>query len=158
MLKNLSLAFAPKTLSYTSLFGLHGYRLMNHMIDQILIMTDAGLSLFNWNPEGNSSDSNLISGFLTALNVFAAGERGEQIRKITMDPTTFLFDRVGDLLFVILTKDPEFEKVIAIILAEIQQQFLATFPRNYKLFRWERAEIFSLQRKHPRNTATTRLL
>jgi hypothetical protein len=104
------------------------------MIDQILIMTDSGLPLFDWTPNNDGADSNLVSGFLTALNLFAEGERGEQIRKITMDPTTFIFQREQNQIFVILTKDPEFEKIILLILTEIKERFLDAYSEAAQNF------------------------
>ncbi len=97
------------------------------LIDQILIINDAGLPIFDWRPSEKGSDSNLVSGFLSALNIFAAGERGEQIKKLTMDPTTFIFEREGNLVFVILTQDPQFEAVIQLILTKLKEIFLAKF-------------------------------
>lgn len=97
------------------------------MIDQLLIMDSGGIPLFEYSVQIEKKDSSLISGFLTALNVFAQGERGEQLRKITLDPTTFYFEKDGSLLFVILTKDPAFEKVIGPILLATRQKFLTQF-------------------------------
>ncbi len=97
------------------------------LIDQFMIINDAGLPLFDWRPSEKGSDSNLVSGFLSALNMFATGERGEQIKKLTMDPTTFIFERAGTLVFVILTQDPQFEVVIYLILTKLKEAFLAKF-------------------------------
>ncbi|MFX1294719.1 MAG: hypothetical protein ACFFD2_07675 [Promethearchaeota archaeon] len=104
------------------------------MIDIIIIMTDAGLPIFNWQPEEIEIDGDLISGFLSAINMFAKGERGEQIKKITLDPTTFLFEKEKELIFVILTRDQEFEKSINLILPEIKKRFLTQFSNEIEHF------------------------
>ncbi|WP_371804876.1 hypothetical protein [Candidatus Lokiarchaeum ossiferum] len=97
------------------------------MIDRILVMNDAGISYFTWTSDDDDSDANLISGFLTALNMFAKGQSGEVIEEITLNLTTYIFDRYKDLIFVILTKDKEFEKIIRKILIQIRDTFLDLF-------------------------------
>ncbi len=67
--------------------------------------------------------------------MFAKGERGEQIRKITLDPTTFIFEREMELIFVILTSIPEFEKLIQLILDTIKTAFLDQYTEEIKAFR-----------------------
>lgn len=105
------------------------------MIDKILIMNDSGLSLYEWNPSGEEQDSQLLSGFLMALNAFAQHDRGEQIKKITLDPTTFVFSRGRGLIFTILTKDPEYEKVIMLIIEELRERFIGSFGGTISDFR-----------------------
>jgi len=97
------------------------------VIDKILIMNDSGLSLYEWNPPGKEQDSLLLSGFVTALDAFAQHDRGEQIKKITLDPTTFIFSRGQGLVFTILTKDPDFEKVITLIIEELKEKFISAY-------------------------------
>lgn len=105
------------------------------MIDKILIMNDSGLSLYEWSPAGKEQDGQLLSGFVTALNAFAQHDRGEQIKKITLDPTTFIFSRGQGLIFTILTKDPEFEKVIMLVIEELREKFIKTFGEKIASFR-----------------------
>lgn len=105
------------------------------MIDKILIMNDSGLSLYEWNPPGKEQDGQLLSGFVTALNTFAQHDRGEQIKKITLDPTTFVFSRGQGLIFTILTRDPDFEKVIMLIIEELREKFIGTFGDRISNFR-----------------------
>lgn len=104
------------------------------MIDRILVMNDAGISYFTWTSDDDDSDANLISGFLTALNMFAKGQSGEVIEEITLNLTTYIFDRHEDLIFVILTKDKEFEKIIRKILIQIRDTFLDLFLDEVKRF------------------------
>ena len=119
------------------------------MIDNILIMNEAGLLLFHWNQGGSdktnddkgesdkTTDPDLISGFLSALNIFAQGQRGEDLKKINLDPTTFIFERHEGLIFTILTTDPNFEKVIFSIISDIKNRFLELFRENIKNFAGE---------------------
>jgi hypothetical protein len=90
-------------------------------------MNDSGLSLYEWNPPGKEQDGLLLSGFVTALDTFAQHDRGEPIKKITLDPTTFIFSRGEGLVFTILTKDPEFEKVIMLIIEELREKFIEAY-------------------------------
>ena len=97
------------------------------MLDLILIMNEGGLLLFEWSPFETPTTGDLISGFLTAINMFAKGERGENIKKITLDPTTFFFERESNLIFTILTKDTQFEKIILKIITDIKKEFLSKY-------------------------------
>jgi hypothetical protein len=105
------------------------------MIDNILIMNEAGLLLFNWEHDKTiSKDGDLISGFLTALNLFAKGQRGEELKKIDLDPTTFIFERQDGLIFAILTTDPNYEKIIFSIIIDIKNRFLELFRESAQNF------------------------
>lgn len=104
------------------------------MIDQIIFINYAGLSIYTWSPLSETKDSTLISGFLSALNMFATGERGEQIHKINLSPTTFLFDRAADIIFVMLTKDPDIEPILLLILKALKERFLALHEPSLKEF------------------------
>jgi hypothetical protein len=98
-------------------------------------MNEAGLSLYEWNPQGKEQDGLLLSGFVAALNAFAQHDRGEQIKKITLDPTTFVFSRGRGLVFTILTRDPDFEKVITHIIEDLRERFIETFGGTISDFR-----------------------
>jgi hypothetical protein len=111
------------------------------VIDKILVMNDAGLSLYEWNPQGKEQDGLLLSGFVAALNAFAQHDRGEQIKKITLDPTTFIFSRARGLVFTILTRDPEFEKVITHIIEDLKERFVGTFGGTISDFRGSVAQF-----------------
>jgi hypothetical protein len=100
------------------------------MIDKIIIINDAGIPLYEWSGSKQTEDGSLLSGFLAALNTYAQRDRGEQITKITLDPTTFLFRREKDLVFTILTKDPELEKIIVLILDAVKERFLRQFGKE----------------------------
>jgi hypothetical protein len=114
------------------------------MIDQIIIINTSGLALFSWGST-TESNSDLISGFLTAINMFAQGERGENVKKITLDPTIFLFERQKDLLFVVLTKDPEAEKIITLLIPEIKKQFFDQFAYAIENFAGNIADFYTFK-------------
>jgi hypothetical protein len=98
-------------------------------------MNEAGLLLFNWEHDKTiSKDGDLISGFLTALNLFAKGQRGEELKKINLDPTTFIFERQDGLIFAILTTDPNYEKIIFSIIIDIKNRFLELFSESAQKF------------------------
>ncbi len=104
------------------------------MINQFIIINAAGLPLFNWELEDKQAEGSMISGFLTAMDTFAKGEKGESIRKITLDPTTFIFERAEELIFVILTSDPENEQLISLFLGEAKATFLKNFLEAAQTF------------------------
>jgi hypothetical protein len=100
-------------------------------------MNNAGITYYTWPNEEEGSDSSLISGFLTALNMFAQGQSGEVIKEITLNLTTYIFNRQEDLIFVILTRDKEFEDIIRKILLQISDTFLDLFLDKVKHFSGE---------------------
>ncbi len=93
------------------------------MIDRILIMNPSGATYFSWTTDPAKADPTLISGFLTALNMFAGNQQGEELKEITLNKTTYIFERTENLVVVILTQDPEFEKVIRLLLPVVLESF-----------------------------------
>ena len=65
------------------------------MIEDLLIINDAGQAIYSWHEKGTTEDFNddLISGFLTALNSFATIERGEDIKSLKLKETLILFEK-----------------------------------------------------------------
>ncbi|MHA1999566.1 MAG: hypothetical protein ACTSU9_15770, partial [Promethearchaeota archaeon] len=66
---------------------------MGHIINKFFILDDAGITLYSWALDPKNKDVELISGFLTALNMFAKSEKGESMRELTLDKTAFIFER-----------------------------------------------------------------
>ncbi len=115
------------------------------MIDQILIIHDSGVPIFSWSPNDASSDADLISGFLTALNMFAQQERGESIKRLTLDPTNYFFEREENLIFVVLTSDLEVEPLIKLILPEMRHRFMDQYRDTIHDFQGDLSQYSSFK-------------
>ena len=105
------------------------------MIDQFLILNISGIPIFNWESEGLETDSGLISGFLSAFHTFAQTERGEEIKKISLDPTMFIFEQAQEHIFVVLTKQKDLENLIGLIIQDVKNTFLGKFEKELKTFK-----------------------
>lgn len=103
------------------------------MIEDLLIINEAGALLFNWHPEGYKDEGNddLLSGFLTAMNSFATVERGEDIKSLQLKETQIIFEKFEDLhqklTFVITTKNEELIELLHAIIHEIMDKFTELF-------------------------------
>ncbi|MFX0024265.1 MAG: hypothetical protein ACFE9S_18205 [Candidatus Hermodarchaeota archaeon] len=99
------------------------------MIEDLLIINEAGALLFNWHPEGHKDEGNddLLSGFLTAMNSFATVERGEDIKSLQMKETQIIFEKYEELhqklTFVITTKNEELIELLHAIIHDIMDKF-----------------------------------
>ncbi len=99
------------------------------MIEDLLIINEAGALLFNWHPEGynDEGDDDLLSGFLTAMNSFATVERGEDIKSLQMKETQIIFEKYEELhqklSFVITTKNEELIELLHAIIHDIMDKF-----------------------------------
>lgn len=103
------------------------------MIEDLLIINEAGSAIYSWHQKGNTEDFNddLISGFLTALNSFATIERGEDIKSLKLKETLILFEKneefVQKLSFVITTKNEDILELLHAVVHEVMEQFLSRF-------------------------------
>ncbi|MFX1391382.1 MAG: hypothetical protein ACFE9Z_15060 [Promethearchaeota archaeon] len=103
------------------------------MIEDLLIINEAGALLYNWHPEGHKGDGkdDLLSGFLTAMNSFATVERGEDIKSLKMKETQIIFEKYEELFqkltFVITTKNDELIELLHAIIHDIMDAFTELF-------------------------------
>lgn len=125
------------------------------MIDQIIIMKNSGIPMFSWKLGGSDDTESQISGFLTAINMFAKQQKGEEIKDITMDKTTLIFKRFEDNIIVIATEDSKYEQIIRMIMKDIIQRFeflykekSAEFSGNISDFRNFKDEIQKILEKY----------
>ena len=100
------------------------------MIEDLLIVNDAGLLLFGWHSEeatGEDQD-NLISGFFTALNSFATFEKGEDLKSIKLRESTIIFEKYEELfqklVFIITTKNEKMINLLHSIVHIIMDSFI----------------------------------
>jgi hypothetical protein len=92
-------------------------------------MDKSGVPYFNWTAGGMETDDAIISGFLSAINMFAMSKQGQAIKKISLDPTTFFFEREQNLVFVVITNDESAEPLIRRILLDIKSTFIGQFGK-----------------------------
>ena len=125
------------------------------MIEQILIMSGGGIPIFTWTSpkiftslideeefeENKGTEENLLSGFFTALNMFAEGQKGEEIKEITLKETTYIVEKTNQILFVISTRNDSYINLIKLLVNEIKSQFFIMYPNaeanftgNIKIF------------------------
>ncbi|MBN1215412.1 MAG: hypothetical protein JXA99_08200 [Candidatus Lokiarchaeota archaeon] len=103
------------------------------MIEDLLVITEAGQAIYGWHQKGNNKDFNddLVSGFLTALNSFATIERGEDIKSLRLKETLILFEKYEELFnkltFVITTKNEEIVELLHAVVHEVMDQFIFLF-------------------------------
>jgi hypothetical protein len=106
------------------------------MIEDLLIINEAGALLYNWHPQGFVSDGkeDLLSGFLTAINSFATVERGEDIQSLKLRETQIIFEKYNELhqklTFVITTKNEELVEILHAILHELMEKFPKLFHES----------------------------
>jgi len=84
-----------------------------------------------------SSNEDLISGFLTALNLFIKeikpGEKDEEIQEINFKETRLLYERRGRLLVIAISKKTNLQ-IEREILRQIVQDFYTRFEQNINRF------------------------
>lgn len=103
------------------------------MIEDLLIFNEAGTLLYNWHPSGKeiSTDDDLFSGFLTAINTFAVFERGEDIKSLKLKETQIIFEKFEKyhqkLTFVVTTKNEEFIELLHSLIHKIMDDFTIEF-------------------------------
>ncbi len=103
------------------------------MIEDLLIINEAGALLYNWHPEGHKGEGNddLLSGFLTAMNSFATVERGEDIKSLKMKETQIIFEKYEELhqklTFVLTTKNDDLIELLHAIIHDIMDRFTELF-------------------------------
>jgi hypothetical protein len=106
---------------------------MQHMIDALLIINEAGSLLYNWHPKGSEQEGkdDLFSGFLTAINSFATFERGEDIKSLKLQETSLIFEKKEDLLqkltFVVTTKNESLIELLHAFIHEVMNEFTSKY-------------------------------
>ncbi|MFX1571637.1 MAG: hypothetical protein ACFFB0_02730 [Promethearchaeota archaeon] len=102
-------------------------------MDDLFIINESGQLLFSWHSEKSSrtSDDDLISGFLTALNNFASVERGEDIKALKLKETNIIFEKWAEytqkLTFVATSKNEELIEVLHSLVHDIMENFTKMF-------------------------------
>ena len=102
-------------------------------MDDLFIINESGQLLYSWHSESISktSDDDLISGFLSALDSFASVERGEDIKALKLRETNIIFEKwstyVQKLTFVVTSKNEELIEFLHSIVHDIMESFTKMF-------------------------------
>lgn len=76
----------------------------------------------------------MISGFLSALNSFAKTERGEIMKELTLEQTTFVFEKREHLIYVMTSGEPKARQLLALFLERIIEAFGNMFAASITNF------------------------
>ena len=98
---------------------------MEPILNEIYVLSDTGTSLFSWSSDPNKREGGfeLLSGFLSALNIFAKSEKGEVMKELTLEQTTFLFQKLDQVIFVITTNEQKQKALLQLLLVDIIEAF-----------------------------------
>ena len=77
--------------------------------------------------------------------MFAQQERGESIKRLTLDPTNYFFEREENLIFVVLTSDLEVEPLIKLILPEMRHRFMDQYRDTIHDFQGDLSQYSSFK-------------
>ncbi len=98
-------------------------------MDDLLIINDSGQLLYSWHQyeQDETSDDDLLSGFLTAMNTFASIERGEDIKSLKLKETNIIFEKFSEyfqqITFVATTRNDEMIELLHSVIHEIMDNF-----------------------------------
>ncbi|MBN2153651.1 MAG: hypothetical protein JW839_19500 [Candidatus Lokiarchaeota archaeon] len=108
---------------------------MVKIYNELLIITETGTNLFSSVTSGAKQDGvEMISGFLSALNTFAKSERGESMKELTLEQTTFIFGKRGGLIYIITTTNPNAKPLLKPFLNHLIDVFEARYSGEVKNF------------------------
>ncbi len=102
-------------------------------MDDLFIINEAGSLLYSWHlkKQDETSDDDLISGFLTAMNTFASIERGEDIKSLKLKETNIIFEKFSEsfqkITFVATTKNDELIELLHSVIHDIMESFTKEF-------------------------------
>jgi hypothetical protein len=108
---------------------------MARIYNELLIITETGTNLFSSVTSGTKQEGvEMISGFLSALNTFARSERGESMKELTLEQTTFIFEKRGGLIYIITTTEPKAKPLLKPFLNDIITAFEGRFNHEIANF------------------------
>jgi len=125
------------------------------IIDDLMIIAEGGSLLFSWHgTEDVTTDDDLVSGFLSAIDSFATSEKGEALKVLKLDPTIIIFDKAEELnlKFIITTKINEIVELLNRILHETIELFTELYRNDLKERFDGRIDRFREFKKHFENT------
>ena len=107
-----------------------------HLFDEFFIITEDGINIFSVSSSGEQQQDGMemISGFLSALNTFAKTERGESMKELTLEQTTFVFEKRGHLIYVMTSGEPKARQLLRLFLEKIIASFGSMFEGDFANF------------------------
>ena len=96
---------------------------------QIWILQETGTCLFHQKYDNSCSDENLVSGFLSAVNLFV-GSFGVELKWIETDKFRFVFNRHEQLIFVACTTTSDIAQETHKKLTRVAEHFFLAFNRD----------------------------
>ncbi|MHA1270034.1 MAG: hypothetical protein ACTSPY_09640 [Candidatus Helarchaeota archaeon] len=100
------------------------------MLTDLYVIYEGGQLMFSWHKDkANSDEDHVTSGFLTAIDTFAASQRGEGISSLKLDMTSLIFDKDDELKikFVIIIKEEKSIELLYSVLEDIKQKFIKKY-------------------------------
>ncbi len=108
---------------------------MAKIYNDLLIITETGTNLFSSVTSGAmQSGVEMVSGFLSALNIFAKSDRGESMKELTLEQTTFIFEKRGGLIYIITTTEPNAKPLLRPFLNHLIEAFEAQYKDEMTRF------------------------
>ena len=108
---------------------------VTRIFNEFFIITEDGINLFSRSSSGEQQENmDMISGFLSALNTFAKTERGESMKELTLEQTTFAFEKSEHLIYVMTSGEPKARQLLKLFLEKIIDVFGSMFETDFANF------------------------
>ncbi len=108
---------------------------MTKIYNELLIITETGTNIFSSVTTGAKQEGvEMVSGFLSALNTFAKSERGENMKELTLEQTTFIFEKRAGLIYIITTSEPKAKPLLKSFLDDLIMAFENRFKKEITSF------------------------
>lgn len=105
------------------------------LYNEFFIITEDGINIFSRSSAGEQQERmEMISGFLSALNTFAKTERGESMKELTLEQTTFVFEKREHLIYVMTSVEPKAHQLLKLFLEKIIESFGLMFATSFAEF------------------------
>ncbi len=106
---------------------------MMHLIEELWIITDAGITLHNQRVE-EKVDKDLFGGFIAALHHFTQELGEENCKKIRMGDSQLFLSACNSLYFVARSDVDVKEKKVKAYLDKIMQAFITCYEKELESF------------------------
>ncbi|MHA1917552.1 MAG: hypothetical protein ACTSUV_04480 [Candidatus Ranarchaeia archaeon] len=120
------------------------------MIDEIFLIHNDGVPLLSWKYQGKMVNQDIISGFLSALQMFAGSTHGQKLHVVAMEPSLMVFEQRPNFTVVVTVQNRSglnlTEKLIQVLVPMFEQKYhdlLENFSGDVTPFR-DFAEILKM--------------
>ncbi|MBD3188125.1 hypothetical protein GF325_14910 [Candidatus Bathyarchaeota archaeon] len=107
---------------------------MVYIFNEFFVLNESGITLFSYASDPEDKDIELISGFLTALNMFAKTEKGESMKSLTLEQTNFIFERRDKLIYVLNSEMDDAKRLLHHFLDDLIDKFQQRFSDEITAF------------------------